>query len=219
MNSQGSTSNAFGFVGRYGVMDDGEGLFFMRARFYDAKVGRFLSDDPIGFNSGDWNLYAYVSNNPLSLVDPLGFQAKLQPIRHGPYNTHADTGSKIFMEWRTRAHKSTRYLKVFVDFFVPTDWSFNEVAIWIGTCKMPLQSQVGFAYLKLVLADKQAENIKAEEAASTEFDRVRGSDKGRRLLRDLGEAHEKGGFINEYGLFTTEVDVKYRIEQFLLFGQ
>ncbi len=43
----------------------------MRARYYDAQIGRFISEDPIGFQGG-LNLYAYVGGNPLILVDPSG---------------------------------------------------------------------------------------------------------------------------------------------------
>lgn len=42
------------------------------ARYYDPSTGRFISEDPIGFAGGDVNLYAYVSNNPVSWIDPLG---------------------------------------------------------------------------------------------------------------------------------------------------
>jgi len=72
LESTGSTENPFKFVGRYGVMDEGDNLYFMRARFYDAEAGRFLSEDPLGFEGGDWNLYAYVRNNPILFSDPLG---------------------------------------------------------------------------------------------------------------------------------------------------
>jgi RHS repeat-associated protein len=47
------------------------GLYYYRARYYDPKIGRFLSEDPIGFQAGP-NLYTYVSNNPTNLVDPTG---------------------------------------------------------------------------------------------------------------------------------------------------
>ncbi|HMO81055.1 MAG TPA: RHS repeat-associated core domain-containing protein [Pyrinomonadaceae bacterium] len=47
-------------------------LQFSRARFYDPKLGRFISEDPIGFGGGDVNLYGYVWNNPLHFVDPFG---------------------------------------------------------------------------------------------------------------------------------------------------
>ena len=47
------------------------GLYYYRARTYSPTLGRFLQPDPIGYAGGN-NLYAYVSNDPLNLVDPLG---------------------------------------------------------------------------------------------------------------------------------------------------
>ena len=53
-------------------LDAESGLYFYRARYYDASLGRFINEDPIGFTGGDVNLYAYVFNNPVVRVDPLG---------------------------------------------------------------------------------------------------------------------------------------------------
>lgn len=60
--------NPFRFVGGLGVMQEDTTLMFMRARYYDAAVGRFLSEDPI------WNvnLYSYAEGNPSKYVDPNG---------------------------------------------------------------------------------------------------------------------------------------------------
>ena len=44
----------------------------IEARFYDPTVGRFISEDPIGFGGGDVNLYVYCGNNPVLYMDPLG---------------------------------------------------------------------------------------------------------------------------------------------------
>ncbi|MEJ5312506.1 MAG: RHS repeat-associated core domain-containing protein [Anaerolineae bacterium] len=41
-------------------------------RWYDARVGRWLSEDPIGFAGGDGNLYRYVNNSSTKLSDPAG---------------------------------------------------------------------------------------------------------------------------------------------------
>ncbi len=71
-NEQETFSQPFKFVGRYGIMAESNGLFYMRARYFDAETGRFISEDPIGFAGGDFNLYAYVGNNPVLLIDPLG---------------------------------------------------------------------------------------------------------------------------------------------------
>ena len=70
-------NNPFRYVGKHGVMDEGNNLLFMRARYYDADTGRFLSRDPIGFEGGDLNLYAYVGANPLAGVDPLGLDEEM----------------------------------------------------------------------------------------------------------------------------------------------
>jgi hypothetical protein len=39
---------------------------------YDPTVGRFLEEDPIGFEAGDANLYRYCGNGPVNAVDPRG---------------------------------------------------------------------------------------------------------------------------------------------------
>lgn len=69
-NQTGSLTTRYGFTGR--ERDDFTGLQFSRARFYDGTLGRFISEDPIGFAGGDVNLYGYVWNNPLHFVDPFG---------------------------------------------------------------------------------------------------------------------------------------------------
>jgi len=62
----------FTYVGQYGVMAESYGYYYMRARYYDSGSGRFVSEDALGFGGGDVNLYAYVWNNPITGVDPLG---------------------------------------------------------------------------------------------------------------------------------------------------
>ena len=58
------------FTGR--EFDSFSGLQFSRARFYDPRLGRFISEDPIGFAGGDVNLYGYVRNQPYIFRDPMG---------------------------------------------------------------------------------------------------------------------------------------------------
>ncbi|MFN8522220.1 MAG: RHS repeat-associated core domain-containing protein [Chloroflexota bacterium] len=60
----------FGFAG--GLYDPDSGLVRFGARDYDASVGRWTSKDPIGFDAGDANLYAYVDNRPILTTDQRG---------------------------------------------------------------------------------------------------------------------------------------------------
>ncbi len=64
-------NNPFTFVGEHGVVDDGNGLYFMQARHYDSRIGRFIQRDPIGL-AGGLNLYTYALNNPVTTIDPKG---------------------------------------------------------------------------------------------------------------------------------------------------
>jgi RHS repeat-associated protein len=47
------------------------GIQYYRMRYYDPAIGRFLSEDPIGFLGGN-SLYSYVLGDPISSVDPFG---------------------------------------------------------------------------------------------------------------------------------------------------
>jgi RHS repeat-associated protein len=60
--------NALRYTGRE---DDGSGLFYYRARYYDPVLKRFVTEDPIGLEGGI-NLYTYVRSNPVGLNDPTG---------------------------------------------------------------------------------------------------------------------------------------------------
>jgi RHS repeat-associated protein len=79
---QETIPNPFQYVGRFGVMAEGNGLYFMRARYYDPEVGRFINKDPIGYAGGD-NLYAYVGNNAVNNVDPSGLYMFCRQVRVG----------------------------------------------------------------------------------------------------------------------------------------
>ncbi|MEP2103754.1 MAG: RHS repeat-associated core domain-containing protein [Parasphingorhabdus sp.] len=62
-----------GFTGH--IDDSATGLTYMQARYYDPVIGRFLSNDPVGFADGGisyFNRFAYVGNNPVNATDPTG---------------------------------------------------------------------------------------------------------------------------------------------------
>ena len=70
----GTTATPFLYNGRYGVMTDSNGLLYMRARYYNPYLCRFINADPAGFGGG-LNWYAYANGNPVSRVDPFGLGA------------------------------------------------------------------------------------------------------------------------------------------------
>jgi len=63
----------FGFAG--GLYDHQTKLVRFGARDYDAEVGRWTSKDPIRFEGGDGNLYAYVGWDPVNWVDIVGMDS------------------------------------------------------------------------------------------------------------------------------------------------
>jgi len=74
-------NNARAFTGRE---DDGAGLMYYRARYYDPAGGRFITEDPLGLFSGDTNPYRYVSSDPVNRVDPTGQYSFPLPLPPGP---------------------------------------------------------------------------------------------------------------------------------------
>ncbi|MEM7483496.1 MAG: RHS repeat-associated core domain-containing protein, partial [Acidobacteriota bacterium] len=68
-----TTRNPYGFQGL--PVDAETGLVYVRNRYFDPEIGRFISSDPLGFLDGP-NLYAFALNEPINLTDPLGLQAE-----------------------------------------------------------------------------------------------------------------------------------------------
>jgi len=63
------SANSFQYTGRE---NDGNGLYYYRARYYSPRLGRFLSNDPLGFFGAELSLYSYTGDSPVNFNDPYG---------------------------------------------------------------------------------------------------------------------------------------------------
>jgi RHS repeat-associated protein len=79
----GASTAGYAFQGR--EWDAEIGLYYFRARYYNAASGTWASDDPIGF-AGGANFSRFVNNNPLRFVDPFGLCGGEQQGRSGDSN-------------------------------------------------------------------------------------------------------------------------------------
>jgi RHS repeat-associated protein len=67
--SAGTVTNPFQYTAR--EFDSETGLYYYRERYYDPGIGRFLSEDSLGFYGGT-NFFTYTANGPIGRSDPFG---------------------------------------------------------------------------------------------------------------------------------------------------
>ncbi len=131
----------FGFAGEQA--DAETGLVFLRARYYDDDTGAFISQDPFSYsavNSQALNRYAYVTNNPVNLIDPLGLAGRSSndpPTNISTDSTNAQIVTRPLGGWMTWTgigaylffnfgigHTDVRVGNTTVGFF-PNGWAAN----------------------------------------------------------------------------------------------
>jgi RHS repeat-associated protein len=78
-SESGGADNRFRYLGKHGVVDEENGLNYIRARYYSSGAGRFITKDPTVGKDGDsqsMNRYIYALNNPVRLIDTSGLSAQ-----------------------------------------------------------------------------------------------------------------------------------------------
>lgn len=88
----GGSASVYSYTGRE---NDGTGLYYFRARYYNPSIGRFLSEDPMERVAS--HLYAYVDDNPVNERDPWGlFEIKdeIQQDTSGEWRNKCPSGSE-----------------------------------------------------------------------------------------------------------------------------
>ncbi len=94
--SGAGSNNPSQYTGRE---NEGNSLYFYRARYYSPVLGRFVNEDPLGFAGSGPNFYAYVFDSPTNLVDPFGLEGEwwnphsYDFSHYDPWDTVQDVGN------------------------------------------------------------------------------------------------------------------------------
>jgi RHS repeat-associated protein len=91
MASGTPSANTAQFTGRE---NEGNGLYYYRARYYSPLLQRFVSEDPLGSKGGDINFYAYVQNDPINYGDPSGLVIVVDP-----HTSEGDESDEMVYKW------------------------------------------------------------------------------------------------------------------------
>ena len=97
---QGETPDPFGYCGEY--YDSETGLIYLRNRYYEPSMGRFITEDPIKYGT---NWYIYANNNPIKFLDPLGMapttmEAAEMAAHIYDWNQNSNKKDRIVSGWR-----------------------------------------------------------------------------------------------------------------------
>lgn len=225
-------ANSYRYVGKYGVQYEDSTLYFMRARYYNPKKGRFLGEDPVW----NMNLFGYVGNNAINYYDNTGNQRQsfkefiaegFNEIKEGfmffpnyiinrsveGYEEIQSISYNAIVNEMAKANGGNKYKKA----ALWTIWSLSD--LWINTETrniiiteaLPLDiKSISFQLIKASGTDKIAVSI----LGKTGILKVVNFNKSRKMLNAFKNLEKAGAFdeIENYDhLFNLMIDLKLRL--------
>jgi RHS repeat-associated protein len=135
--SSSTYGNRFLFTGR--EYSSTFGIYEYRARAYHPGLGRFMSEDPKGFDGGDYNLFRYCHNDPEDMTDPMG----LDWIFHGSDSDVASFRQAI--NYISEDRQMAGYIAAIRQHDIPVDFNYrfrNDITIVNGLRYDPTHGQL-----------------------------------------------------------------------------
>jgi RHS repeat-associated protein len=124
--STGDLDNSLTWQGLFGVTGEANGLYYMRARYYDSATGRFISRDPLNsISPKSLNSYQYALSNPMRHVSPRGLNPDYEEGADLFINAFCNLGSST-------TNKREAPMKFFFTFTIYPDSQFNLEGIQIA---------------------------------------------------------------------------------------
>ena len=102
-----TVENRFGFAGE--ILDAVTGQYYLRARFYNPVIARFLSEDT--YYGDGLNLYAYCHNNPVGYVDPSGHYRLICDKKYGELKQKEADGGKLSIKEQLQIYRYEKHQK------------------------------------------------------------------------------------------------------------
>jgi RHS repeat-associated protein len=125
----GATDDSrYRYTGR--EFDAETGLNYYRARYFDSFSGRFIGQDPIGFDAGDGNLYRYVGNSSINATDPSGLESRYLTSL---LRTAAGLGNGLSHNPNTRVLDQYPVLVNYQE-------ALNTAEVWFRTITLPISA-------------------------------------------------------------------------------